>query len=114
MTLGHIIGLGIPLLYMFEALVTSIDTHLLSALLSRLGMTQQSRTCLFHLLIPQILQCKLDYLLLERHYIGDHPGRREAAEKVTENLNLKIRKILSPTFVGETIDNKHSSHHFIS
>ena len=38
----------------------------------------------------------------------------EATEKVTENLNLKIRKILSPTFVGETIDNKHSSHHFIS
>jgi transposase len=38
----------------------------------------------------------------------------EAAEKVTKNLNLKIRKILSPTFVGETIDNKHSSHHFIS
>jgi len=28
MTLGNIIGLGIPLLYMFEALVTSIDTHL--------------------------------------------------------------------------------------
>jgi len=41
-------------------------------------------------------------------------GIRETTEKATKNLNLKIRKILSPTFVGENIENKHSSHHFIS
>lgn len=43
-----------------------------------------------------------------------HTYKKEATEKVTKNLNLKIRKILSPTFVGENIDNKHSSHHFIN